>query len=136
MISDNCTGKDNPAYTQILNEVNNLKIEFEANGEKKKRNATEADKIKFLISKVIIYYQRPWQQAKNKGECRYEKIPDIQKDKNGKVKPHADGKLHYKGRTVIPRSHPLHQEYKIWQQINNVKIWFYPTDKRGKNISD
>ncbi|WP_152269937.1 type II CRISPR RNA-guided endonuclease Cas9 [Agriterribacter humi] len=86
--------------------------------------------LKALIRDKIIYYQRPWQQAKNKGECRFEKIPDIKKDEDGKIIPHRDGKIHYKGRTVIPRSHPLHQEYKIWQQINNVRIWFHPKDEK------
>ena len=87
-------------------------------------------RLKTLIKDKIIYYQRPWQQAKNKGECRFEKIPNIKKDKDGKVIPKKDGQDQYRGRTVIPRSHPLHQEYKIWQQINNVKIWFHPIDKK------
>jgi CRISPR-associated endonuclease Csn1 len=85
--------------------------------------------LKALIKDKILYYQRPWKQVKNKGGCRFEKIPDIKKDKDDKVIPHKDGKDHYKGRIVIPRSHPLHQEYKIWQQINNVRIWFHPKDK-------
>src|SRR5690606_34839215 len=28
------------------------------------------------------------------------------------------------GRTVVPRSHPIFQDFKVWQQINNVRlIW-------------
>ena len=97
-----------------------------------KKITNPEERLKILIRDKIIYYQRSWQQSKNKGECRFEKIPDIKKDKDGKIIPHPDGKEHLKGRTVIPRSHPLHQEYKIWQQINNVRIWFHPKD--GKEI--
>ena len=86
--------------------------------------------LKKLIKEKIIYFQRPWQQTKNKGECRFEKIPDIKKDKDGKIIPNKDSQLHYKGRTVMPRSHPLHQEYKIWLQINNVKVYFHPLDEK------
>jgi CRISPR-associated endonuclease Csn1 len=86
--------------------------------------------LKALIRDKIIYYQRSWQQSKNKGECRFEKIPDIKKDKDNKTIPHKDGKDHWKGRTVIPRSHPLHQEFKLWQQINNVRIWFHSVNEK------
>ncbi|HEY5462589.1 MAG TPA: HNH endonuclease domain-containing protein [Hanamia sp.] len=102
---------------QIKKEIHNLKI----NG----ISATAEQKLKHLIKDKIIYFQRSWQQTKNKGECRFEKIPDIKKDKDGKVIPHKDGKDHWKGRTVIPKSHPLHQEFKIWQQINNVRLWYH-----------
>lgn len=27
------------------------------------------------------------------------------------------------GRTVVPRSHPLFQDFKVWQQINNVRLY-------------
>jgi CRISPR/Cas system Type II protein with McrA/HNH and RuvC-like nuclease domain len=92
--------------------------------------------LKRLIKDKIIYFQRPWQQSKNKGECRFEKIPDIKKDKDGKIIPNKDGSLHYKGRAVIPRGHPIHQEYKIWQQINNVRIRLHPKDKKEIELLD
>ncbi len=98
--------------------------------------ASDEQKLKYLIKDKIIYYQRSWQQSKNKGECRYEKIPDIKKDKEGNVIPRKDGKDHWKGRTVIPRSHPLHQEFKIWQQINNVRIWFHPVAEKGIELME
>lgn len=37
------------------------------------------ERLKTLIKDNIIYYQRSWQQSKNKGECRFEKVPDIKK---------------------------------------------------------
>ncbi len=101
---------------RILNEV------------KKKYGLKE--QLRFLIKDKIIYYQRPWQQSKNKGECRFEKIPNIKKKNDGNVIPWPDGKKHFKGRTVIPRSHPLFQKFKIWQQINNVRLWYHPINKK------
>jgi CRISPR/Cas system Type II protein with McrA/HNH and RuvC-like nuclease domain len=56
--------------------------------------------LKHIIKEQIIYYQRPLKpQFKLIANCRYEK----------ELK-------------VIPQSHPLYQEYRIWQQINNLSI--------------
>ncbi|NWF89016.1 MAG: type II CRISPR RNA-guided endonuclease Cas9 [Ignavibacteriaceae bacterium] len=56
--------------------------------------------LKHIIKEQIIYYQRPLKpQFKLIANCRYEK----------ELK-------------VIPQSHPLYQEFKIWQQINNLSI--------------
>jgi len=103
-------GNTNETYAVILNEI-------------EKNATTLKEQIKYLISKVIIFYQRPWQQAKNKGECEFEKIlVEVEKkDNKTGLKVNVN---EYRGRTVIPRSHPLHQEFKIWNQINNVKLFF------------
>ncbi|CAN5609923.1 type II CRISPR RNA-guided endonuclease Cas9 [soil metagenome] len=85
--------------------------------EVKKKESINAQ-IKFLIKDKLIYFQRPWQQNKNKGRCTFEKVPDSKKAGN------------HIGRTVIPRSHLLHQEFKIWQQINNLRIWFHSKDAK------
>ncbi|HEX5155066.1 MAG TPA: HNH endonuclease domain-containing protein [Parafilimonas sp.] len=90
------------------------------------------EQLKFLIKDKIIYYQRPWQQAKNKGECPFEFVPDVKREKDGTFSENKNGKkvidkngkeVFVKGRTVIPKSHPLYQEYRIWQQINNVRLF-------------
>lgn len=133
-------GAENKTYIQILIEV-------------KKKGANLKEQILYLISKVVIYYQRPWQQAKNKGECTFEFVPDmmsnteyiegvtepnkkyINNTKNPSKKIIKDGKeLGLKGRTVIPRSHPLHQEFKIWNQINNVKLFYHQLDEKAINL--
>lgn len=103
-----------------------------------KRNGIK-EQLRYLIKEKIIYFQRPWQQAKNKGECPFEFVPDVKKEKDGSFTPNTKGKkvidktgkeIFVKGRTVIPRSHPLFQEYKIWQQINNVRLFFNTVDER------
>jgi len=103
------------------------------------------EQLRYLIKEKIIYFQRPWQQAKNKGECPFEFVPDVKKEKNGSFAPDMKGKkvidkngkeIFVKGRTVIPRSHPLFQEYKIWQQINNVRLFLNTKDERIDLFSD
>lgn len=118
-------GSVNPAYQQILNEVEKNAKENSA----KSGNGIEFEQLKYLIKNVIIYYQRPWQQAKNKGECKFEKIL-VKVEKKNKITGALEKTEEYRGRTVIPRSHPLHQEFKIWNQINNVKLFFVNHDVR------
>ncbi len=113
---------ENRTYKQILNEV-------------KKNGEGVKEQIHYLISKVIIYYQRPWQQAKNKGECTFEKVL-VKVDRKIKGSEEIEKVDEYRGRTVIPRSHPLHQEFKIWNQINNVKLFFNNYDVRFEILKD
>lgn len=62
-----------------------------------------------IISKDIIYYQRELKSQKNSiSECRYEKRKGI------------DGEWY--GIKCVPRSSPLFQEFRIWQDIHNIKI--------------
>jgi CRISPR-associated endonuclease Csn1 len=117
---------ENHSIEQILN------LTFKDEGIRKqiKSISTETEKdtfekqLKHLIKDKIIYYQRPWQQSKSKGGCRFEKVKVIKERINKKTKQ-PEKYEDYEGRAVIPRSHPLHQEFKIWQQINNVKLWGY-----------
>jgi len=90
--------------------------------------------LRYLISECIIYFQRPWQQAKNKGACRFEKIK-VWKERVKKGSKEKEKFETYEGRTVVPRSHPLHQEFKVWQQINNVRL-FYIKDGKTTNLFD
>ncbi len=62
-----------------------------------------------LIFDHIIYYQRPLKpQFRLIGQCQFEK----------KFK-------------VVPQSHPLHQEEKIWKGINSLSIVTYYDDEKG-----
>jgi len=81
------------------------------------------EQLKCLIRDKIIFFQRPWQQAKKKGQCLFEKIK-VKKERAIKGTGKKEIVEEYVGRTVIPRSHPLFQEFKIWQQINNVRLFY------------
>ncbi|MBS1750997.1 MAG: hypothetical protein JST63_13935, partial [Bacteroidetes bacterium] len=69
----------------------------------------ENNDLLHIISNDIIYYQRELKSQKNSiSECRYEKRKGI------------DGELY--GLKCIPRSSPLFQEFRIWQDIHNIRI--------------
>lgn len=62
-----------------------------------------------LISEDIIYYQRELKSQKNsKSECQYEKRKGI------------DGNSY--GLKCAPKSSPEFQEFRIWQDIHNLKV--------------
>ncbi len=63
----------------------------------------------YIFSEDIIYYQRELKSQKNSiGECRYEKT----RGNNGESY----------GVKCIPRSSPLFQEFRIWQDIHNMRV--------------
>ena len=56
--------------------------------------------LKYLIKEQVIYYQRELKdQSELIGFCKYEK-----------------------SERVVPKSHPVFQEFKIWEQINKLSI--------------
>jgi CRISPR/Cas system Type II protein with McrA/HNH and RuvC-like nuclease domain len=55
--------------------------------------------LKTIVRDFVIYYQRPLKsQVSSKGECRFERKP------------------------VVPVSSPVYQLFRIWQQVNNIKL--------------
>ncbi|HTN06288.1 type II CRISPR RNA-guided endonuclease Cas9 [Agriterribacter sp.] len=76
-----------------------------------------------IISNDIIYYQRELRSQKNSiSECRYEKRKGI------------DGEMY--GLKCIPRSSPLFQEFRIWQDIHNIRILEREVKVDGKTRLD
>ncbi|GAB4451136.1 MAG: hypothetical protein OHK0036_11130 [Bacteroidia bacterium] len=71
-----------------------------------------------IISNDIIYYQRELKSQKNSiSECRYEKHIGIEKDDKGNYI-----KTGVYGLKCVPKSSPLFQEFRIWQDIHNIRI--------------
>ena len=65
-----------------------------------------------IIRDDIIYYQRPLKsQKKLISECRFEKKNYIDES----------GRQH--GYKVAPKSSPLFQEFRIWQDIHNLRVY-------------
>jgi CRISPR-associated endonuclease Csn1 len=78
----------------------------------------------------IIYYQRPLRSQKGLvGECRFECYH--LKNKAGELIKDEKGQPITKKPKVIPKSSPLFQLAKVWQDINHIKI----KDKTGKEIT-
>jgi CRISPR-associated endonuclease Csn1 len=68
----------------------------------------------YLFLDDIIFYQRPLKSKKSLiSNCKFESR--IYKDKNGQLKSEP-----IKG---IAKSHPLYQEFRLWQFVQNLKIF-------------
>jgi CRISPR subtype II RNA-guided endonuclease Cas9/Csn1 len=95
-------------YPEILGDCNSktlieiLSFIFPGNEDTQKRYREEGLKngLNHIIRNQIIYYQRELKdQSHLISECRFEP-----------------------GEKVAPKSHPIFQEYKIWEQINKLTI--------------
>lgn len=88
---------------------------------------TEENYKKFF--QEIIYFQRPLKSQKGLvSECRFEIF--FSKDKQGNILKDENGNPKIIRPKVIPKSSPLFQIAKIWQDINNLKI----RSKAGENV--
>lgn len=75
-----------------------------------KRNELLANGLHHLLKNDIIYYQRKLKSQKHLiAECAYEK----KKDDKGNIY----------GVKVVPKSSPVFQEFRIWQDIHSLKIF-------------
>lgn len=75
------------------------------------------DELKKEIRDIVIFYQRPLKSQKGLiSFCEFENR-QIETEKNGKKKTITIGNR------VIPRSSPLFQEFKIWQNLNNLEVF-------------
>lgn len=71
-----------------------------------------------LFVEDIIFYQRPLKSKKSSiGNCSLEFRKYKTKDKDGKE---IEKKEYLK---AIPKSHPLYQEFRVWQWLYNLKIY-------------
>lgn len=76
------------------------------------RNTLLHKDFTYLFATDIIYYQRPLKTKKHLIQgCRYENRYY-----------YKDGELHSKVVKAIPKSHPLYQEFRLWQFIHNLRI--------------
>lgn len=105
----------NPDLKNINNDPNirerllSILYPFQAKHNMPKKAEFMSSDLLHIISKDIIYYQRELKSQKNSiNECRFEKRKGV------------DGE--YYGLKCIPRSSPLFQEFRIWQDIHNIRI--------------
>ncbi|MCW0487020.1 type II CRISPR RNA-guided endonuclease Cas9 [Riemerella anatipestifer] len=82
--------------------------------------------LKEQIRDVIIFYQRKLKSQKGLlSFCQFESWEIERKDENGNVILNKTTQLPKRqtvGRRVAPKSSPLFQEFKIWQNINNLEV--------------
>ncbi|MDY3521785.1 type II CRISPR RNA-guided endonuclease Cas9 [Riemerella anatipestifer] len=82
--------------------------------------------LKEQIRDVVIFYQRKLKSQKGLlSFCQFESWEIERKDENGNVILNKSTQLPKRqtvGRRVAPKSSPLFQEFKIWQNINNLEV--------------
>lgn len=77
-----------------------------------KYHAVLTPKLKEEIRDIIIFYQRKLKSQKGSvGFCEFESSKKIVGKKEITI-----------GSKVAPRSHPIFQEFKIWQVLNNIEV--------------
>lgn len=88
--------------------------ELYPNKEAHRRLLSASSFIYFLIED-ILFYQRPLKSQKGLiDNCPYES--HIYKDKK-------DGSLHHVPLKCVSKSHPLFQEFRLWQFLSNLRIY-------------
>ncbi len=94
------------------------------------------EELKKEIRDIVIFYQRRLKSQKGLiSICEFEGKEIELKDKEKNPILTRDGKPKKKivGPRVIPKSSPLFQEFKIWQDLNKLK--FIHKDNRSKKVS-
>jgi len=91
------------------------------------RHSLEGKDFVHLFLNDIIFYQRPLKSKKSLiADCRYE----IRTFKN------KDGSLGSEPVKCIAKSHPLYQEFRLWQFLQNLKIYRINAEVDGKIIPE
>lgn len=112
--------KDNALYKKAVQELYPNNIEHQENLLKQK------DTFIHLFLRDILFYHRPLKSQKSLiSKCTFEKRNYIDKESGKKQKIAING---------MPKSHPLFQEFRIWQLAHNLKIRKRETETNGKLI--
>jgi len=94
------------------------------------------NKLKEEIRDIVIFYQRKLKSQKGLlGFCQFESWKEDRKDESGNIlvnKITGNPKQRQVGHRVISKSSPLFQEYKIWQNINNLEFVNKSTNEKEK----
>lgn len=94
--------------------------EFDKICEQQKKHLGISDDLISQIRNEIIYYQRPLKSQKGLvSVCEFEGFLKVK-----------DGKEFFVGPKIAPKSSPLFQVAKIWENINNIKL----STKEGEDI--
>lgn len=91
------------------------------------RQSIAAKDFTYLLLDNIIFYQRPLKSKKSMiDECPYE-YHECMDGKGEKVKKYVK---------CISKSHPLYQEFRLWQFIGNLRIYELENDSAGRPVDD
>lgn len=81
----------------------------------------------YLLKEDILFYQRPLKSKKSLiGNCPFE----VRKYKS------ESGEEHISPIKCIAKSHPLYQEFRLWQFVSNLRIYQREKEVNGKLLVD
>ena len=93
-------------------------LDLYGNNEAHRKSIREKDFTNLFLND-IIFYQRPLKSKKSQiSNCKFETRTFIK-----------DGKKEITAIKCIAKSHPLFQEFRLWQWLQNLKIYEKDTDK-------
>ena len=72
--------------------------------------------LKHIIRDIVIFYQRPLKSQKGLISLCELESREVEIEKDGKKVKKTIGPR------VCPKSSPMYQEFRIWQQINNLQV--------------
>lgn len=114
---------------EFIPELSNRKLYNECIRELYRSNVAHVQSIQdkdftSLFVDDIIFYQRPLKSKKSEiADCPYEHYQYIDK---------STGEHFYKPIKCISKSHPLYQEFRLWQCVQNLRIFQKEKDVDGK----
>ena len=92
------------------------------------RNLISGRDLIYLFMDDILFYQRPLKSKKSLiADCPYETYTGVD-DKTGEVRQYSP--------KCIARSHPLFQEFRLWQFLSNLRIYQKEKVVNGKMCLD
>lgn len=91
------------------------------------RNGLAKKDFTHLFINDIIFFQRPLKSKKSEiSDCRYE----------SRAYKSKDGKIVTEPVKCIAKSHPLFQEFRLWQFLQNLKIYKKDAEVDGKLVAE
>lgn len=115
--------RDRDLYEKCINELYPIN---EAH-----RNNIENKDFTYFFVEDILFYQRPLKSKKHLiSDCPYESYSYNAVDKDGKER------VCIQGIKCIPSSHPIYQEFRLWQFVQNLRIYQKEKVVNGKLYTD
>ncbi|MBR1549074.1 MAG: type II CRISPR RNA-guided endonuclease Cas9 [Bacteroidales bacterium] len=98
------------------------------------RNSIANRDFTYLLADDILFYQRPLKSKTSLiSDCPYEKYTQTTKDGEPRMR---DGKPVVKPCKCIAKSHPLFQEFRLWQFLYNLKLYCDDVDTTARFLPD
>ena len=123
--------KDRDLYTKCIEELYPI-------NEAHRNNIAQWDFTSLFIND-IIFYQRPLKSKKSLiSDCPYESYFYNKKDNDGNCMKDENGNdiVFEQQLKCIAKSHPLFQEFRLWQFVQNLKIYQREKEVNGKLCTD